>query len=363
MDVTVEASMQNPYAMAQDLIEKGDLRQAAVQLEEVLKTTPDNAAAHNDLGVVQFQSGDHTAALAHLLQALRLEPTNSSYAENIIDVCHSLGMHQQASEMEELLARQRGQAERRWSNGQTNDGHRVIGSIDFDALRSQAVLDRNTLLTWYWNYHPRLRFLKALRPEAKVIDVGAGGGGLITWKEWLEPVRNDLKLYAVDMIKSDLFEHYTGYLICNLDEEVMNFEPSFFDAAVLSHVLEHIADPDRLMRELRGLLQPGGEMYVEVPTLESMDFPSRREFLNAGIPVSTVNFFDDSTHRRTFSFNELRTIAEGAGFKVVEGGRVRNRYAEDSLMIQGAAHKDEELCTYGIWSRLGFAHYVVVEAI
>jgi len=355
---------QNSYEFAQQLIETGDLGQAAQQLEEVLRSAPDHAAAHNDLGVLQFRSGDHTAALAHMLQALRLEPSNMSYAENIIDVCHSLGLHQQAGEMEQLLARQR-ETSREASDRSTpgSPAPRIIGDIDLDALLGIPVTDRNALLTWYWTLHPRFRFLKSVKPGGKVIDLGAGGGGLVTWKTWLEPIRADLSLYAVDLQKAELFDKYAGSQICDLDKESLKFEASFFDAAVLSHVLEHIEEPKNLLHELRRVMRTGGEAYIEVPTLESMDFPSRREFLNAGVPVSTVNFFDDSTHRRTFSLNELKTLVEGSGFRVAHAGAIRNRFVEDTLIIQGAAQSDEELGTYGVWSRLGFAHYVVALAV
>ncbi len=338
------------------MIEAGEFTRAAHQLEEVLKDSPGNAAAHNDLGVLQFRSGDHTGALAHMLQALRLEPANTAYAENIVDVCRTLGLDQQASEMEALLARQK-------HGKDPAQVHRVVGGIDFDALRSQPVTDRQSLIAWYWSAHPRFRFLKCVPPDAKILDVGAGGGGLVLWKEWLEPRRPDLMLYAVDQQKAELFDRYTGYQICNLDQERLQFEREFFDGAILSHVLEHIADPGDLLKSLRGVMKTGGQMYIEVPTLESMDFPSRTEFASAGIPVSTVNFFDDSTHRRTFGLGELRSLTEAAGYRIIETGTIRNRFVEDTLMIQGAAHKDEELSTYGIWSRLGFAHYVIVEAL
>ena len=355
---------QNSYELAHQFIESGDFGQAAQQLEEFLRNAPNDAAAHNDLGVLQFRSGDHTAALAHMLQALRLDPTNLSFAENIIDVCHSLGMHQQAAEMEQLVFRQRenskGNADRTPAGG---TAPRVIGDIDLDALVGLPVTDRNALLTWYWALHPRFRFFKSVRPGGNVIDIGAGGGGLVTWKTWLEPHRTDLHLYAVDLQKAELFDKYAGYQICNLDKEELKFEPSFFDAAVLSHVLEHIEEPKNLLCELRRVMRVGGEVYIEVPTLESMDFPSRLEFLAAGVPVSTVNFFDDSTHRRTFGLNELKSLVEASGFRIAQAGAIRNRFTEDTMIMQGAAHNDEELCTYGVWSRLGFAHYIVALAV
>ena len=145
--MNMDSSAQSQYDAAQQMIEAGEYVRAALQLEEVLKNSPGYAAAHNDLGVLQFRSGDHTGALAHMLQALRLEPANTAFAENIVDVCRTLGLDQQASEMEALLAQQK-------QGKDTAQGHRIVGGIDFDGLRSRPVTDRQSLIAWYWSAHP-----------------------------------------------------------------------------------------------------------------------------------------------------------------------------------------------------------------
>ncbi|MGA9120910.1 MAG: methyltransferase domain-containing protein [Bacteroidota bacterium] len=365
MTTPADSTVQTQYDVALGLIDQGDFPNATVHLEEFLRQEPEHAAAHNDLGVLRFQAGDSTAALTHLLQALRLQPSNMSYAENIIDVCRSLGLNEHAAEMEKLLAQLKTlDTSREQEHPVANNLERpVVGGIDYNTLSQQPEAERNALLTWYWTFHPRFRFLKCLDPYCRVLDVGAGRGGMITWKEWLTPVRNDLSLYAVDLQPSELFAQYAGSQICNLDDTAVAFNDGFFGGAVLSHILEHITEPKNLMKELRRVMKTGGQMYIEVPTLASMDFPSRRAFVDAGIPVSTVNFFDDSTHRRTFGLAELVDIAEEARFRVVSSGSIRHRYVEDALLLHGLLHKDEELSTYGVWSRLGFAQYVIVEAV
>jgi SAM-dependent methyltransferase len=365
MTTPVASTVQSQYDIALGLIDRGDYTNAAIQLEDVLRKEPNNAAAHNDLGVLRYQAGDSTSGLTHLLQALRLDPSNTSYAENIIDVCRALGLDAQASEMEKLLGGYR--------NGGGMAGHPgpaqgtgascVVGGIDYDALSPQPEADRNTLLTWYWSFHPRFRFFKSLPSSACVLDIGAGRGGLVEWKEWLSPARTDLRLYAIDLQEAELFARYAGATICNLDEAPIPYANGFFNGAMLCHVLEHLAEPGAVLTELRRVLKAGAQAYVEVPTLVSMDFPGRRDFLAADIPVSTVNFFDDSTHRRTFSLNELTDLARAARFRPVETGEIRSRYVEDALLRFGRTHKDEEVSTYGVWSKLGFAHYVIIEAI
>jgi SAM-dependent methyltransferase len=39
---------------------------------------------------------------------------------------------------------------------------------------------------------------------------------------------------------------------------------ALFDIVTCSHVLEHVADPVSFMREIRGVLRPGGRAYFEV---------------------------------------------------------------------------------------------------
>src|SRR5215468_8166824 len=46
---------------------------------------------------------------------------------------------------------------------------------------------RDQLLEWYWRSHPRFCFFKGAPPNAWVLDLGAGGGGLPFWREYLDP--------------------------------------------------------------------------------------------------------------------------------------------------------------------------------
>jgi SAM-dependent methyltransferase len=47
--------------------------------------------------------------------------------------------------------------------------------------------------------------------------------------------------------------------------------PHRFDIAVMSHMLEHTADPIATLRHVRGLLNPGGLIYVAVPNVDCWD--------------------------------------------------------------------------------------------
>ena len=59
----------DPFANAQLLIEKGDLRAALLELRTIVKLSPQNVTAHYRLGQVELQLGDSVAAEKELKQA------------------------------------------------------------------------------------------------------------------------------------------------------------------------------------------------------------------------------------------------------------------------------------------------------
>jgi hypothetical protein len=82
------------------------------------------------------------------------------------------------------------------------------------------------------------------------------------------------------------------------------------DAAVLSHVLEHVRDVDRALLALRDLLRIDGRLYVEVPDATRYD-----EFLAA--PFQDFN----AEHINHFSGHSLANLLERYGFRVIDSGR------------------------------------------
>jgi SAM-dependent methyltransferase len=377
--VTPEA--EQAYADACGYIETGRFEAGLRTLQDLVRSCPGHARAQNDIGVLYSERGESKLALEHLTASLRLDPTNAGTMKNVADVCLSIGMSAQAAKMFRLvLTREPDDSEaaegleraERITCGVESAADGVstaacapagilIDGMDYAPVANPRHTSRPELVSIYWNYHPRYRFLKTLPKNSRLLDAGAGPGGLVLWKEWLPPRREDISMCAVDMVRGELFDRYDDFQVCDLDREPLKYGSGSFEAVLLSHVLEHIRDERSFFRELARVLRPGGRLYVEVPTPASIQFPGRQKFLDRGIDVSTVNFFDDSTHLRTFSLGELAALAGDSGFTVVETGRITNRYIEDELLSFGILNRDQELATYGLWSKLGFAHYMIAE--
>jgi len=224
-----------------------------------------------------------------------------------------------------------------------------------------AGLKRDRLVDLYWQSHPRFLFFKSAPPGARLLDLGAGSGGLSFWREYGVPGRSDLKLYAVDRQRGQHFANYDDACVADLDREAIGFGGVHFDAVLASHVLEHLKDPAAILAQLASRLAPGGRAYIEVPSPASKELPRREAFVARGWPMTISNFFDDGTHLDTFSLDQLVAIGADAGLEAVAAGAIEHPFLADSLMRYGLDHGDAEVLLYGFWSKTRWAHYVLLE--
>jgi tRNA (mo5U34)-methyltransferase len=233
-----------------------------------------------------------------------------------------------------------------------------VGPIQFIIRGARGWSSREELLEQYWAGHPRFRFFKSLPFRCRLLDIGAASGGLVHWKGWGSPQRHDIEMYAVDREKGEFFSQYAGHQICDLDHERIQSPPDFFDALMLSHVLEYLENPDQLTSELTAFLKKNGTLYVETCTPDSLTLPQRESFAAQGLQVSVISASDVGGCRRSFPLGELCSMIETAGMRVLESGLIERKDIEDDLLSHGTRHQDVELTTYAIWSKLRIAQFV-----
>jgi trans-aconitate methyltransferase len=95
-----------------------------------------------------------------------------------------------------------------------------------------------------------------------------------------------------------------------------------FDAAVLGHVLEHVADPVGLLRSTAGLLEPGGIAIVTVPNAGSIH---RHVGVAMGMLAATTELNEADHrigHRRVYTRDALIADVEASGLTVEHAGGV-----------------------------------------
>ena len=95
-----------------------------------------------------------------------------------------------------------------------------------------------------------------------------------------------------------------------------------FEAAVLGHVLEHVADPVEILRVTKGLLAPGGIAIVTVPNADSIH---RQIGVAMGMLAKTTDLNEADHrigHRRVYTQSSLTRDVEAAGLAVEHKGGV-----------------------------------------
>jgi 2-polyprenyl-3-methyl-5-hydroxy-6-metoxy-1,4-benzoquinol methylase len=98
---------------------------------------------------------------------------------------------------------------------------------------------------------------------------------------------------------------------------VEDFVPSDrFDSILLCHVLDHIRDPEHVVRLARSWLSPGGKIIAIAPNSESLH---RQAAVRMGL-LSAVNAFSERDQaqgkRRIFNREEFRRLFSSAGLEV-----------------------------------------------
>lgn len=111
-----------------------------------------------------------------------------------------------------------------------------------------------------------MRGLTRATAGERLLDVGCGNGLFLRMAKALgwEAVGVDFDPLAVDAARSAGLDARKGNI------EVVDPDRDQFDGITLSHVIEHVHDPNALLAACYRLLKPGGWIWVETPNLDAI---------------------------------------------------------------------------------------------
>tara|TARA_B100000508_G_scaffold121389_1_gene103033 strand:+ start:10924 stop:11979 length:1056 start_codon:yes stop_codon:yes gene_type:complete len=149
--------------------------------------------------------------------------------------------------------------------------------------------------------------------SGKMLDIGCGNGHLIKRlaKMGWEVEGMDFDPMAVEYCKSQGLNAKSG------DFFELNYPSDYYDAVTLSHVIEHVPDPKKTIREVFRILKPGGKIVMETPNSKSWMYTDlfQSEWLHLHPPA----------HIHVFNLSNLKQIVLESGFEVeVANSNVRN---------------------------------------
>lgn len=165
-----------------------------------------------------------------------------------------------------------------------------------------------------------LPLLDLLPAEAgRVLDCGCGAGDnarVLRSRGW--------RVTGITLSEKEqrlAAEHCERVLVADLEDPLPDAIGGGYDAVVLSHVLEHLVDPQRLLSRIKGVLAPGGVVVVALPNV--LFYPVRLRALFGRFDYTSDGIMD-ATHLRFYTFESGLDLLRENGFEVVkalaEGG-------------------------------------------
>lgn len=146
-----------------------------------------------------------------------------------------------------------------------------------------------------------------------VLDIGCGAGGKtiyyaskgvkeITGIEILEKYRNEAENLAMNYNLQDKFKFVQG------DASNMPFEEETFDTIIMNDAMEHVDQPEMVLRECYRVLKKNGKLYLNFPPY---NHPYGAHLSDAiGIPWVHV-FFSEKTLINTYK-ELVKNLPDGA---------------------------------------------------
>jgi SAM-dependent methyltransferase len=142
------------------------------------------------------------------------------------------------------------------------------------------------------------------RGSGRLLDIGCNEGRTLKnyARNGFQAEGTELNETAAALARRAGFRVFTGSL--------EDFVPEvLYDVAVLSNVLEHAVDPKAMLTTVRGLLKPGGQLWISCPNRESwLRSVFGRWWINWHVPF----------HITHFSPEMLQDLLKKCGFHAIE---------------------------------------------
>lgn len=185
------------------------------------------------------------------------------------------------------------------------------------------------------------------------LDIGAGNHSATLAKFWFPNCRYTGVDRERDYNNSpDDFAAMDEFFELDLEQLDYSVLPdASYDAILMAHVVEHLKNGDEVVRRLAAKLRPGGIFCLEFPGRRSPHLPSRR---------GTLNFYDDPTHVRLYTHEEIAGVLKGEGLEIRRQGTRRDWHHLMFLPLHALNAKRHHGYVPGgvFWDLYGFAEEV-----
>jgi len=177
---------------------------------------------------------------------------------------------------------------------------------------------------WYFKilFFPIKNLLRTLPKKGKILDVGCGNGKFLNYCK-----NYGLEVYGIDpFIDKDIPE----LNIKKIDLLKADFPDEFFDYITLNNVIEHVPEPEKIIRKCKKMLKHDGKIIFNYPSTSSFHY---KYFGKNWVSMDTPR------HLFLFSDKAMRLLLMRDGLKII---KLRNKSEPFSLIGSYLYKKGEE---------------------
>ncbi|RAP24861.1 methyltransferase type 11 [Candidatus Marinamargulisbacteria bacterium SCGC AG-343-K17] len=210
------------------------------------------------------------------------------------------------------------------------------------------------LLPFRFNYfYPKFK-----KQPITILDVGCGNQSPTVTKKYFPQCiyhgvdRGNYNNSGRDMGLMD------AYFELDLEESLLDeLSDCYYDLIILSHVIEHLDNGLDVVERLSKKLKPGGHIYIEYPSLKSLQLPSAD---------GSLHFCDDVTHKRLYHMMDIANELMSNDCMIIVAKTRRSRLR---IMLSPIGFVfnlfyylfKRKIHSMLMWDILGFAEFIIAK--
>jgi len=169
--------------------------------------------------------------------------------------------------------------------------------------------------SYYSNIRLDLVNLITKKEHFKVLEVGAAYGETLMY---LKEKRNAEEVVGFDLnydeSKKDLYNKTDEFIFGDIEKTSLDQYQNYFDVIILADILEHLENPQEVLKKLKQNLKKDGEIIASIPNIRTFS-ALHKIYIKGGFSYEDEGLFDN-THLRFFCKKDMITLFNKSGFKV-----------------------------------------------